>query len=105
MNLESMRVILEKIKEYDKNLQAGQIRLLPNVKELTYVLLLNSWGEEAYVITAFSHYAEPATNEELLIDAEAGLFLNTLQIWTPISFMCYCLLLYMGSNRRFSQQC
>ena len=72
---------MPKIKEYDKNLQAGQIRLLTNVKELTYVLLLNNWGEEAYVITAFSHYAEPATNEELLIDAEAGLFLNTLQIW------------------------
>ena len=44
---------MPKIKEYDKNLQAGQIRLLTNVKELTYVLLLNNWGEEAYVITAF----------------------------------------------------
>lgn len=69
------------IKDFDKTLAAGQVRLLPDAKELTYVLLLHEWEDNAYVVSAFSHYAAPATDEELQIAPDAGLFLNTLQMW------------------------
>ena len=69
------------IHKFDTDLKCGQIRLLADVERITYVVLLHSWGDDAFVTTAFSHYDFPATDKEMALNGRAGLYLNVLQIW------------------------
>ena len=69
------------IHKFDTDLKCGQIRLLADVERITYIVLLHSWGDDAFVTTAFSHYDFPATNEEMSLGQRSGLYLNVLQIW------------------------
>ena len=69
------------IHEFDTDLKCGQVRLLAYVERITYVVLLHSWGDDAFVTTAFSHYDFPATDKEMALNGRSGLYLNVLQIW------------------------
>ena len=69
------------IRDFDTNLKCGQIRLLADVECITYVVLLHSSGNDAFVTTAFSHYDFPATDQEMALKGRPGLYLNVLQIW------------------------
>ncbi len=66
---------------FDGNLKEGQIRLLSQPLELTYAVLLRRWGNDAFVITPFSHFSTPATDDELKTTFDGGLCLRVLQIW------------------------
>ncbi len=66
---------------FDGNLKEGQIRLLSQPSELTYVVLLRRWGDDAFVVTPFSHFSTPATDDELKTTFDGGLCLRVLQIW------------------------
>lgn len=69
------------IKPFDEDLQCGQIRLLADVEDITYIVLLRKWGDDAFLTMAFSHYDFPATNEEMSLERDVGLYLNVLQVW------------------------
>ena len=69
------------VKPFDEDLQCGQIRLLADVDRITYIVLLRRWGDNAFVTMAFSHYDFPATDEEMSLERDAGLYLNVLQVW------------------------
>ena len=69
------------IKEFDYNLQPGQIRLLADLDHLTYIALLQRCKSDDYVTVAFSHYDFPATNEEIIVDEYNGAYIKVLQLW------------------------
>ena len=77
----SANIPLASVAEFDKKLEVGQVRLLTDVNEVTYILLLKKWDDDSFLVTAFSHYNFPATNEELSLGCYAGAYLNVLQIW------------------------
>ena len=66
---------------YDTNLQEGQIRLLSQLENITYVVLLRRWESDSFVVMTFSHYDYPATDEEFKPAFDGGMFLNVLQAW------------------------
>ena len=66
---------------FNCQLAAGQIRLLADVDEIAYILLLQRDSEDSFMTVAFSHYDFPATDKEMLLDGYAGAYLNTLQLW------------------------
>ncbi len=66
---------------FSADLAAGQIRLLSQAEEITYVVLLRRWEEDSFVVMPFSHYDHPATNEEFKTDFDGGLFMRVLQVW------------------------
>ena len=69
------------VRPFNGNLRCGQIRLLANVDQITYIVLLRKLGDDAFLTMAFSHYDFPATDKELSLDRDAGLYLNVLQVW------------------------
>ena len=69
------------VADFNTDLHPGQIRLLADLDQITYILLLRRWEEDAFVVTAFSHYDFPATDEEMMLEGNRGSYLNTLQIW------------------------
>ena len=77
----SDKIVLDTVKDYNSDLKCGQVRLLADIKEITYILLLKKWDDESFLVTAFSHYNFPATNEELALGCYVGAYLNVLQIW------------------------
>lgn len=77
----TISVSVSEIKPFDLDLQCGQIRILADVEQLTYVLLLKRWSRDAFLVTAFSHYDFPATDEEMSLERYVGAYLNVLQIW------------------------
>lgn len=83
----SPEIVLAPVKPYDKDLQCGQIRLLADVDRITYIVLLCNWGDNAFVTMAFSHYDFPATNEELSLERDVGLYLNVLQVWNTCALL------------------
>lgn len=64
---------------------AGQVRLLSQTEELTYVLLLRRWSEDSFLVVPFSAYSEPATDMELKLKTQGGLGLRVLQVWNARS--------------------
>jgi hypothetical protein len=66
---------------YDKDLAAGQIRVLAGTERITYVLVLGGWGPGAWLIMPFSWYSFPATDGEFKTEFDGGLFLRVLQPW------------------------
>lgn len=64
---------------------AGQVRLLSQTDELTYVLLLRRWSEDSFLVVPFSAYSEPATDMELKLKTQGGLGLRVLQVWNARS--------------------
>lgn len=64
---------------------AGQVRLLSQTEELTYVLLLRRWSEDSFLVIPFSAYSEPATDMELKLRTQGGLGLRVLQVWNARS--------------------
>ena len=64
---------------------AGQVRLLSQTEELTYVLLLRRWSEDSFLVVPFSAYSEPATDMELKLRTQGGLGLRVLQVWNARS--------------------
>lgn len=60
---------------------AGQVRVLKDVTELTYVLLARKWDADSFLVIPFSHFNSPATDMELAVARKGGLRLSVLQIW------------------------
>ena len=77
----SEKIVPAAVKEFHADLRCGQVRLLADLEEITYILLLKKWDDNSFLVTAFSHYNFPATNEELALGCYAGAYLNVLQIW------------------------
>lgn len=67
--------------KFDANLAPGQIRLLSQPERLTYVALLRRWEEDSFVVMPFSHFSEPATDEELKLEFDRGMHVRVLQAW------------------------
>lgn len=65
----------------------GQIRLLSQTEGLTYVAVLRHWTKDSFLIVPFSGFSFPATDEELTMSFNGGLFLEVLQIWNARSAM------------------
>jgi len=77
----SEEVSLRPMNPFNPFPREGQVRLLSQVDQLTYVLLARKWGEDAYLVIPFSHYADPATDMELKLRKDAGAYLQVLQLW------------------------
>ena len=75
------------IRPFNEDLQCGQIRLLADVDRITYIVLLRRWNDNAFMTMAFSHYDYPATDEEMSLERDVGLYLNVLQAWNTRSLM------------------
>ena len=75
------------VRPFHEDLQCGQIRLLADVDSVTYIVLLRRWGDNAFVTMAFSHYDFPATDEEMSLEREVGMYLNVLQVWNTRTLM------------------
>lgn len=69
------------IRFFDCQLESGQIRLLADLDDITYILLLQRDSENSFMTAAFSHYDFPATDKEMQIDGYSGAYLNTVQLW------------------------
>ena len=74
-------VCSERAKPFDEDLAAGQIRILSDLDEITYVVLLRRWESDSFVVCPFSHYDAPATEDEILTDTPGGLYQEVLQVW------------------------
>lgn len=74
-------VELAPINDFHPQLEVGQIRLLSQTENMTYVVLLQRWEEDSFLTMAFSHYDFPATDEEFKPQFDRGLYLNTFQAW------------------------
>ena len=74
-------VPLCKTHPFDTHLEAGQVRVLRHTQRVTYVVLLKRWEDDSFVVTPFSFYSVPATDEELKTVWDGGLFLRVLQVW------------------------
>lgn len=59
----------------------GQIRLLSQTPDITYVLVARRWNERAFLVIPFSSYSDPATDFELKTIFDGGNFLQVLQVW------------------------
>ena len=67
---------------FNENLAAGQVRLLPQSGgPPLYVALLRRWEEDSFLVTPFSPYPVPATDEEFQPQYDGGECLRTLQSW------------------------
>ncbi len=66
---------------FDTDLQTGQIRILRDAESITYVVLLEKQGEDAYLTVPFSHYDDPATDQEFKTGYDGGMYLRVLQLW------------------------
>ena len=73
--------IKSKVQPFDEDVQEGQIRLLSQTEEITYIAILKQWANNLFVVAPFSHFNAPATDDELKMTFDGGLFLRTLQIW------------------------
>ncbi len=72
---------------FHTELACGQIRLLKEVRTITYIVLLEKRGD-AYVTIPFSHYDSPATDRELRTEYDGGMYLNVLQTWNVQTIPC-----------------
>jgi len=73
------------IKDFDKGLQVGQIRLLdPLIFEETrrplYVALISEWDEDSFVTAPFGPFGDPATTTEWLTGRQTSA-LRVLCLW------------------------
>ena len=74
-------VPMAEINFFNFQLEPGQIRLLAELNDITYILLIHRDSENSFITATFSHYDFPATDKEMQIDEHAGAYLNTLQLW------------------------
>ena len=81
MSLACEYEIKSKVQSFDEDVQEGQIRLLSQTEEITYIAILKQWANHLFVVAPFSHFNAPATDDELKMTLDGGLFLRTLQIW------------------------
>jgi len=72
---------LAKVHPFHPFVEEGQVRLLSQTDELTYVLVLGERGGGAHVIVPFSSYSQPATELELRMHVDGGLGLRVAQVW------------------------
>ena len=77
----SKSIALEPMAPFNPFPYEGQVRLLSQVEQITYVLLARRWGDDAFLVIPFSQYAVPATDLELRLQGNAGAHLQVLQIW------------------------
>lgn len=75
------------VRPFDRDIQVGDIRLLADAKRLTYVLVLQDWGEDLWLTMPYSTYAVPAFDGEMSVLKSGGSGLNVLQLWNarPVS--------------------
>jgi len=67
---------------FNENLAPGQVRLLSQSDgPFLYVALLRRWEEDSFLVTPFSPYPVPATDEEFQPQYDGGVCLRTLQSW------------------------
>ena len=77
----SAEIAATPVKAFDPALSCGQVRLLADLKEIAYTLLLEKNSDGSFLTVPFSHYNFPATDEELALGCYAGAYLNVLQLW------------------------
>lgn len=66
---------------FDTELGERQIRLLSQTNLITYIALLRRWETDSFVVMPFSHFNEPATDEELKLECDRGRNVRVLQAW------------------------
>jgi len=68
--------------DFDTLIKPGEIRLLSQPDTMTFGVLL-PWDWEHYLLVPFSHYENPATNEEIFSvnGAESGGCRQVFQVW------------------------
>ena len=74
--------IAKLVRPFDPVPRAGDIRLLSQPEQLTYVALLD-WDWNHSLVIPLSHYEEPATDKEMRAEnaKEKGLFQQVYQCW------------------------
>ena len=77
----SREIKLSAPRSFNGNLQEGQIRLLSQTDEITYVVLLRRWDDHSFLIAPYSQFSDPATDRELKTEQDGGAGLRVLQIW------------------------
>ena len=77
----SSSAVTADVAPFNAELAPGQIRLLSQPDKLTYVALLRRWEKNSFVVMPFSHFSEPATDEELKAEYDRGTFARVLQGW------------------------
>lgn len=77
-------VQVSKSNPFDEKLEVGQIRLLSQLDRPTFVALMHTWGDEGFVVTPFSDYDDPATEQELRVTSSVPR-LTILQCWNTRS--------------------
>lgn len=70
---------------FDRDLAEGQIRVLSQTRELSYVLVAQRWDSRSWLVLPFSSYSEPATDQEMRLKSDGGLGLRVLQLWNARS--------------------
>lgn len=82
LNAQYRAKFAEDVRPFATGIKAGQIRILADLDQLTYVVVL-PWGEDDWTIIPFSHFRSPATDVELLVEGadDAPLLQKVYQVW------------------------
>ena len=77
----SRRNCADLVRPFDPVVNVGDIRLLADAVRLTYVMVLQDWGEEFLLAMPFSSYADPAFDGEMTACKSGGVGLAVFQLW------------------------
>lgn len=75
------------VRSFDRDIDAGQVRVLSGVESIAYVLVTRKWDEVSWLVIPFSMYSSPATDTELQIKVTGGMGLCVLQLWNARSLL------------------
>lgn len=73
------------IRPFNKEIAAGEVRVLSGTERLTYVLVARKWDAASWLVVPFSDYSAPATEDELLMKVDGGLGTQVAQLWNARS--------------------
>ncbi len=76
-----------RVRPFDKDIEAGQIRMLSGTERPTYALVARRWDENSWLLLPFSNYSEPATETEMKLRPSGGIGLRVLQLWNARSLL------------------
>ena len=74
-----------RVQQFDREIERGQIRVLPKTERVTYVLVAREWSESSWLVIPFSNFSEPATDDELRLQDDGGVGLRVVQLWNARS--------------------
>ena len=87
-----------------RSVHPGDIRILSQTDELTYVVIL-PWDELNWLVVPFSHAENPATDDEALADGAArGLFQQVYQLWNARTVSKYLIMRGWTVDKLSSQE-